>query len=130
MRRNLLTLLAAALLVGCWQLPPVVELPPSQPPIAPPPLPPPPPPPEEPVEPPPPVEEITSFDDLKLRVEAGQSFTRSQVEAALGMPTSNPPENPGEKDSVRYTVEGGMWVIVYSSANVVEKANFILSRTQ
>lgn len=47
---------------------------------------------------------------------------RPDVEALLGPPTLDPPENPWEDDVVRYATQrdgqGGVWMIVYRGGRI------------
>ena len=112
MGRILTALILLVALAGCGTtgyLPPVDPGPtiPWEPPPAPPPVDEP----EDPVAPP-----VSTFDQIEV------GMARAEVEALLGQPAEDPPENPWEDDVVRYdvvTADGpGSWFIAYRQGRV------------
>lgn len=110
MTRTLAIFLALLCLAGCGT---TGYLPPVDPgPVTPwEPIPAPEPPVEDPDSPP-----VSGFDQIT------EGMLRADVEALLGQPSEDPPENPWEADLVRYDVVGedgpGSWFIAYTDGRV------------
>lgn len=113
MSRRLSAALLALLLASCviGEAPPVVPWVPAPPgPTAPPEQPEPPPRPD-------PTEPVT-MDGVAV------GMTRAEVEAVLGAPTEDLPDNPGEDDLVRYDVAvgsgEGTWFLAYRGGRLLK----------